>query len=97
MDAVYDDDIQLQFADSCGRNILRSAQQQLMAVIARHLPSNFNKLQILTFTMLDIYEKKQRILYNYNSIFATQFCYNDFSVISAGTYVALSNARFQHA
>jgi len=57
VDAVYDDDIQLQFADSCGRNILRSAQQQLMAVIARHLPSNFNKLQILTFTMLDIYEK----------------------------------------
>jgi len=46
--------------------------------------------------MLDIYEKK-RILCNYKSILAAQFCVNDFSIITTGIYVALSNAAFQHA
>jgi len=39
VDAVYDNDVDWQFADSCGRNILRSALLPVVALIPRHLVS----------------------------------------------------------
>ena len=39
VDAVYDNDVDWQFTDSCGRNILRSALLPVMALIPRHLAS----------------------------------------------------------